>query len=91
MDIGLLVKKIRISSGLTQVQIARRLKFSKSYISRVENNVVPLSMNNLLVILKELGVESIFISMRKFEKIRMIIRVPEKDEKFEFNIKPEKK
>jgi len=52
-DLGAKVKKLRISQGLTQEDVAKALDVTPGYISNVENgrNLMTLTMQNLLVFL----------------------------------------
>lgn len=45
--IGVLLKKARIEAGLTQDEIARKLKTRKSAISRIENHAEDIKLSTL--------------------------------------------
>ena len=45
--IGILLKRARESSGLTQEQLAQRLKTKKSAISRIENHAEDIKLSTL--------------------------------------------
>jgi len=45
--LGILLKQARIEAGLTQEQIAKRLKTTKSVISRMENHATDIRLSTL--------------------------------------------
>ena len=45
--IGLLLKQARLESGLTQEEIAKKLKTKKSAISRIENHAEDIKLSTL--------------------------------------------
>ena len=45
--LGVLLKQARLEAGLTQEQIARELKTSKSVISRMENHATDIRLSTL--------------------------------------------
>ncbi len=45
--LGMLLKQARIDAGMTQEQIARQLKTSKSVISRMENHATDIRLSTL--------------------------------------------
>ena len=53
--IGALLKEARISAGLTQEQIAAKLKTHKSAISRIENHAEDIRLSTLANYAKALG------------------------------------
>ncbi|WP_446011160.1 helix-turn-helix domain-containing protein [Candidatus Electrothrix sp.] len=53
--IGALLKEARISAGLTQEQIAAKLKTRKSAISRIENHAEDIRLSTLANYAKALG------------------------------------
>ena len=53
--IGALLKEARIKAGLTQEQIAARLKTRKSAISRIENHAADIRLSTLANYAKALG------------------------------------
>jgi ribosome-binding protein aMBF1 (putative translation factor) len=58
--IGVIIKEARLSSNLTQEELANRIGTKKSYISRIERGLCDLQVNTLIrIIEKGLG--------RKFE------------------------
>lgn len=57
MDIGSKIRALRLESGLTQEELARRLALSKGYISQLEHNLASPSMNTLFSVLEVLGTE----------------------------------
>lgn len=57
MDIGSKIRAIRLESGLTQEELAKRLALSKGYISQLEHNLASPSMTTLFSVLEVLGVE----------------------------------
>ncbi len=53
--IGVLLKKIREESGLTQEQLAEKLKTKKSVISRIENHSDDIRLSTLRRYAQSLG------------------------------------
>ena len=53
--IGAYLKEIRISSGLTQEELAERIKTTKSVISRMENHSEDVKLSTLKKVAKALG------------------------------------
>ena len=45
--LGILLKQARIEAGMTQAQIAKQLKTSKSVISRMENHATDIRLSTL--------------------------------------------
>ena len=45
--LGILLKQARLEAGLTQDQIAKRLKTTKSVISRMENHATDIRLSTL--------------------------------------------
>ncbi len=57
MDIGEKVKRLRMSRGLTQEELAMRTDLSRSFISQLESNKTSLSVDTLEKILRALGTD----------------------------------
>jgi DNA-binding XRE family transcriptional regulator len=55
--IGHLLKNARNKSGITQDELARRLRTSKSSISRIENHAEDVRLSTLMRVAKALGKE----------------------------------
>jgi len=73
MDIGSKIRSIRLESGLTQEELAKRLALSKGYISQLEHNLASPSMTTLFSVLEVLGTEpSDFFS----ENIEQVVYKP---------------
>lgn len=53
--IGVYLKEIRLSSGLTQEELAKRIKTTKSVISRMENHSEDVKLSTLEKVAKALG------------------------------------
>ena len=53
--IGYLLKEARMNSGLTQEQIASKLKTTKSVISRIENHAQDIRISTLEKFAKAIG------------------------------------
>jgi len=53
--IGVMLKMAREEAGLTQEQLARKLKTKKSAISRIENHAEDIKLSTLEKIAKALG------------------------------------
>ncbi len=53
--IGVFLKEIRLSSGLTQEELARRIKTTKSVIFRMENHSEYIKLSTLEKVTKALG------------------------------------
>jgi len=45
--LGILLKQARLDAGLTQEQIAKRLKTTKSVVSRMENHATDIRLSTL--------------------------------------------
>jgi len=54
--IGALIHEARIVKGLTQEELAKKVGTTKSYISKIENNVKEVRLSTLLRIV-EIGLE----------------------------------
>jgi DNA-binding XRE family transcriptional regulator len=50
--IGLLIHNTRLELGLTQEELAERVGTSKSYISKIENNIKEVRISTLIKIIK---------------------------------------
>jgi len=55
--IGLLLKQARVESGLTQEDIAKKLKTKKSAISRIENHAENIKLSTLKKFAQAVGRE----------------------------------
>ena len=55
--LGVLLKQARIEAGMTQEQIAKQLKTSKSVISRMENHATDIRLSTLEKFAKAVGRE----------------------------------
>lgn len=55
--IGFLLRNARHKSGITQDELARRLRTSKSAISRIENHAEDIRLSTLRRVAKALGKE----------------------------------
>jgi DNA-binding XRE family transcriptional regulator len=53
--IGVFLKEIRVSNGLTQEELARRINTTKSVISRMENHSEDVKLSTLEKVAKALG------------------------------------
>lgn len=53
--IGILLKELRMEKGLTQEEIAKKLKTKKSVISRMENHAEDIRLSTLEKIVEVLG------------------------------------
>ena len=53
--IGLVLKEARESAGLTQEELARRLKTKKTAISRIENHIEDIKLSTLEKVAHALG------------------------------------
>lgn len=51
--IGLLIKEARQEKGITQEELAQRVGTTKSYISKIENNVKEVRLSTLQRIVEE--------------------------------------
>ena len=57
-DLGLLIKKLRKTAGLSQTQLAQRHGMSRATISGIENNTIPeVGIRKVAAILEGLGYE----------------------------------
>lgn len=54
--LGILIKKLRLSKGLTVEKLAQLACYSRGYISQIENGIVDVDENIYSVIFKTLGV-----------------------------------
>lgn len=55
IQIGPLFKRVRIEAGMTQAQIAARLRTKKSAISRIENHAEDIKLSTLEKFAQALG------------------------------------
>lgn len=53
--IGILLKQARLEAGLTQAQVATKLKTGKSAISRIENHAEDIRLSTLINYAQALG------------------------------------
>jgi len=53
--IGVFLKEIRVSNGLTQKELAKRINTTKSVISRMENHSEDVKLSTLEKVAKALG------------------------------------
>ncbi len=53
--LGIMLKQARIYAGLTQEQIAKRLKTTKSVVSRMENHATDIRLSTLEKFAKAVG------------------------------------
>ncbi len=53
--LGVLLKQARVEAGMTQEQIARELKTTKSVISRMENHATDIRLSTLEKFAKAVG------------------------------------
>ena len=53
--LGILLKQARLEAGLTQDQIAKRLKTTKSVVSRMENHATDIRLSTLEKFAKAVG------------------------------------
>ena len=53
--LGIMLKQARLDSGLTQEQIAKRLKTTKSVVSRMENHSTDIRLSTLEKFAKAVG------------------------------------
>ena len=57
-DLGILIKTLRKSAGLSQSQLAQRHDMSRATISGIENNTIPeIGIRKVAAILEGLGYE----------------------------------
>lgn len=70
MNIGEKIRRLRMSRGLTQEELAVRTDLSRSFISQLEGNKTSLSLDTLEKILRALGTDlKSFFSDQDEEKI----------------------
>ena len=53
--IGLMLKEAREKSGMTQEELAKRIKTTKSAISRIENHSEDIKLSTLIKVANSLG------------------------------------
>jgi ribosome-binding protein aMBF1 (putative translation factor) len=61
--LGILLKQARLEAGLTQEQIAKRLKTTKSVVSRMENHATDIRLSTLEKFAKAVG-RKIHVALR---------------------------
>ena len=61
--LGILLKQARLKAGLTQEEIAKRLKTTKSVVSRMENHSTDIRLSTLEKVAKAVG-RKIHIALR---------------------------
>jgi len=62
-NLGILLKQARLEAGLTQEQIAKRLKTTKSVVSRMENHATDIRLSTLDKFAKAVG-RKIHVALR---------------------------
>lgn len=68
-NLGIIIRKRRKELGLNTVQLAKKVNYSRSYISRVENGIIDVSDETFTVIFKALGITyKIDQDCREFER-----------------------
>ena len=65
--LGLKIKKIRISKGLTQYNLAELVSCNTSHISNIENNHTKVSLNVLLAIANSLNTSIDYLLSDQYE------------------------
>ena len=65
--LGLKIKEIRISSGLTQDNLAEMVRCNTSHISNIENNHTKVSLNVLLAITNALNTSIDYLLSDQYE------------------------
>jgi len=83
MELGKKIRKLRLSLGLTQEDVAARADLARSFISQVETDKTSPTLENLERILKAVGSDlNSFFSEKKVQKIvyKKDERVPVYDE-----------
>ena len=65
--LGLKIKKIRISKGLTQDNLAELVSCNTSHISNIENNHTKVSLNVLLAIANSLNTSIDYLLSDQYE------------------------
>ncbi|ABV33318.1 MULTISPECIES: cupin domain-containing protein [Pseudothermotoga] len=83
MNIGGKIKRLRLSRGLTQEELAMRTDLSRSFISQLESNKTSLAVDTLEKILRALGTDlKAFFSEEEEAKIvfKKEDRIPVYDE-----------
>ena len=63
LKLGILLKQARLDAGLTQDQIAKRLKTTKSVISRMKNHAIDIRLSTLDKFAKAVG-RKIYVALR---------------------------
>lgn len=61
--LGILLKQARLDAGLTQDEIAKRLKTTKSVVSRMENHATDIRLSTLEKFAKAVG-RQIHVALR---------------------------
>ncbi|MGB2930551.1 MAG: helix-turn-helix transcriptional regulator, partial [Desulfobacterales bacterium] len=61
--LGILLKQARLEAGLTQEQIAKRLKTTKSVVSRMENHATDIRLSTLEKFAEAVG-RKIYVALR---------------------------
>jgi len=75
LNLGGKVKSLRLKSGLTQSQLAKKINVTASYISQLERNLVSPSIDSLVMLSSELQVEpGFFFSLDRPDLRRIIHR-----------------
>lgn len=55
-DLGVVVRTVRMSQGLTQDELARSLVFDRNYLSRLEAGTPTMYVSRLFRVLDRLGI-----------------------------------
>lgn len=67
--LGMKIKKIRVSKGLTQDKLAEMVSCNTSHISNIENNHTKVSLNVLLAIANSLNTSIDFLLSNQYENV----------------------
>jgi transcriptional regulator with XRE-family HTH domain len=62
--LGTNVKRLRLSRGYTQIELARRCGLNKGYISKIEHELLNISIANLESLIKGLDCSIVDLTMK---------------------------
>lgn len=71
--LGMKIKEMRVSKGLTQDNLAELVSCNTSHISNIENNHTKVSLNVLLAIANSLGTSIDYLLSNQYENVSLAL------------------
>lgn len=68
------LKSARLSEGISQQALARRVGLPQSHVSRIERGAVDLRLSSLVELARALGLEVMLVPRKKVSAVRSLAR-----------------